>query len=59
MRRLPERPVAEAQAEASPDRFVLLYALAWAGGTIAYTPLLTILLPVRVAELAGRQAGVD
>lgn len=41
------------------DRFVFLYALAWAGGTIAYTPLLTTLLPARVAELAGREAGVD
>lgn len=40
------------------DRFVLLYALAWAGGTIAYTPLLTILLPLQVAAQAGRQAGV-
>lgn len=40
------------------DRFVLLYALAWAGGTIAYTPLLTILLPARVVDLAGPQAGV-
>lgn len=38
---------------------MLLYALAWAGGTIAYTPLLTSLLPARVAELAGREAGVD
>ena len=31
----------------------MLYALAWAGGTIAYMPLLTVLLPVRVATLAG------
>ena len=38
---------------------MLLYALAWAGGTIAYTPLLTLLLPVQVAQLAGRAAGVD
>ena len=38
-----------------PDRdrrFLLLYALAWAGGAIAYTPFLTILLPVRI-ELVG------
>lgn len=41
------------------DRFVLLYALAWAGGTIAYMPLLTILLPVQVSGLAGKAAGVD
>jgi MFS family permease len=39
--------------------FLLLYALAWAGGAIAYTPLLTLLLPVRVAEQAGEAAGVD
>lgn len=46
---------------ASPGatRFVLLYALAWAGGVIGYTPLLTILLPVQVDGLAGRAAGVD
>lgn len=41
------------------DRFILLYALAWAGGTIGYVPLLTILLPVQVVGLAGKSAGVD
>jgi len=41
------------------DRFVLLYALAWAGGTIAYVPLLTILLPVQVEALAGPLQRVD
>lgn len=41
------------------DRFILLYALAWAGGTIGYVPLLTILLPVQVAGLAGKTTGVD
>lgn len=42
------------QAAAGSDRrFLLLYALAWAGAAIAYTPLLTILLPVRVDLLAG------
>ncbi len=41
------------------DRFILLYALAWAGGTIAYVPLLSVLLPVRVETLAGKIAGVD
>lgn len=48
-------------AERTPavDRFILLYALAWAGGTIAYTPLLTILLPVQVEAIAGRGAGVN
>jgi MFS family permease len=50
--------VPDAPDSAATDRFVLLYALAWAGGVIGYTPLLTILLPVRVAELAGPQVGV-
>lgn len=34
-------------------RFLLLYALAWAGSAIAYVPFLSILLPVRVSILAG------
>lgn len=38
---------------------MLLYALAWAGGAVAYTPLLTILLPGRVAALAGSEAGIS
>lgn len=37
---------------------MLLYALAWGGGAVAYTPLLTILLPGRVAALAGAEAGI-
>jgi len=36
--------------------FLFLYALAWAGGSIAYVPLLTILLPARISDLAGAQA---
>lgn len=55
----PERALPEPTNSAEADRFVLLYALAWAGGSIAYTPLLSILLPVRVAELAGPEAKVD
>lgn len=50
--------MADQPASVSTDRFILLYALAWAGGAIAYTPLLTILLPSRVAALAGNDAGV-
>lgn len=34
-------------------RFLLLYALASAGGAIAYVPFLTILLPARMSDLAG------
>ncbi|MEP2552068.1 MAG: MFS transporter [Marinomonas sp.] len=44
----------------SPDRqsarFLLLYALASAGGAISYVPFLTILLPARVTQLAGDEA---
>lgn len=35
------------------DRFLGLFALAYAGGMIAYVPLLTLLLPAKVALLAG------
>ena len=37
------------------SRFLLLYALAAAGGSAAYVPFLTILLPMQVSELAGRE----
>ena len=33
--------------------FLLLFALAWSGGAIAYVPLLTLLLPERLSEVAG------
>lgn len=59
LRRQQAQAVPDASGRAATDRFVLLYALAWAGGTIAYTPLLSILLPVQVSGLAGKQAGVD
>lgn len=32
--------------------FLLLYALAWGGGVIAYVPLLTLILPVKVEAIA-------
>jgi MFS family permease len=32
---------------------LIAYALAWAGGSVAYTPFLTLLLPLRFTELAG------
>ncbi len=35
--------------------FLLLYALAWAGGAISYVPLLTILLPMRLTEMTGSE----
>lgn len=37
-------------------RFLALYALAWAGSVIAYTPFLTLLLPIRAELLAGGAA---
>ncbi|WP_120716491.1 MFS transporter [Tsuneonella amylolytica] len=45
--------------EAGPrqaTRFLLLYALAVAGGSIAYIPFLTILLPVRIDGIARGDA---
>ena len=43
----------ESAERAQSLRFLLLYALANAGGAVAYVPLLTILLPLRVNGLAG------
>lgn len=37
-------------------QFLALYALAWAGATVAYVPLLTLLLPMHVDRLAGEEA---
>jgi len=42
----------QARAQA---RFLPLFALAWAGASIAYIPFLTILLPVRIEGLAAAQ----
>lgn len=44
-------------AQASRDRrFLALYAVAWAGATVAYVPLLTLLLPMHVDRLARGDA---
>lgn len=47
----------EAEAGTVPERqpiwFLALFALAAAGGAVAYVPLLTVLLPQRIAELQG------
>lgn len=37
-----------------PLGFLLLYALAYTGGVIAYAPFLTLVLPSRVTELVGQ-----
>ncbi len=50
---------AEAAPAEAPRRFLLLYALAWAGAVIAYVPFLTILLPVKVEGLAGTRIGIE
>lgn len=48
--------MADTQIEArQPLWFLLLLALAAAGGAVAYVPFLTILLPVRLSELAGTE----
>jgi MFS family permease len=54
------RPRRRVRADRSRPRrqspaFLWLYALAWAGGAVAYVPFLTILLPIRVAAMAGDQ----
>jgi MFS family permease len=42
-----------AAPERQPRWFLILFALAAAGGAVAYVPLLTMLLPQRIAELQG------
>jgi MFS family permease len=44
------------RASTRESRFLALYALAWAGSTIAYVPFLTLLLPMHVDALAGAEA---
>ena len=39
--------------ERQPVWFLILFALAAAGGAVAYVPLLTVLLPQRIADLQG------
>jgi len=39
--------------ERQPGWFLALFALAAAGGAVAYVPLLTVLLPQRIADLQG------
>lgn len=38
------------------NRFLALYALAAAGGSASYAPFLTVILPLRVTEIAGDDA---
>jgi MFS family permease len=45
-----------ARAEKQALRFLLLYALASAGGAVAYVPFLTIVLPSHVTAFAGEKS---
>lgn len=55
---MPDRQgAASSQGEPLPLPILLLYALAWAGGSVAYIPFLTILLPVRVAAMSASGGG--
>src|SRR4051812_9500860 len=56
----PRRPAmsAKARGSAAPHRFLWLFALAWAGGAVAYVPFLTILLPLRVVAVTGSRSVV-
>ena len=55
----PPDPAAAAAAasalgpEPQPRWFLILFALAAAGGAVGYVPLLTVLLPQRIADLQG------
>ncbi|MEO0785321.1 MAG: MFS transporter [Pseudomonadota bacterium] len=47
---------AQGQYARQSSQFLALYTLAWIGGSVAYVPFLTVLLPARVSELAGSSA---
>lgn len=49
----PDRVSGHAPPARQPTYFLLIYALAAAGGAVAYTPFLAVLLPVRIAQLVG------
>lgn len=53
---MPDGAAAPNDQRRQSTRFLLLYALAAAGGAIAYVPFLTILLPVRVEAMAGQDS---
>ncbi len=46
-------PAATKPPARQPGWFLALFALASAGGAVAYVPLLTVLLPQRIADLQG------
>ena len=44
------------RGEKQPARFVVLYALAAAGGSVSYAPFLTLVLPLKVIAIDGANA---
>ncbi|MFN3863460.1 MAG: MFS transporter [Erythrobacter sp.] len=48
-------PEPQAEPQRQPGWFLALFALAAAGGAVAYVPLLTVLLPERIAALQGHE----
>ena len=53
MRSSSSHPVPPSAPDRRPLGFLLIYALANAGGTIGFLPLLTLLLPVKIEAVAG------
>ncbi len=51
----PDHPADAPPAARQPVWFLALFALAAAGGAVAYVPLLTVLLPQAIADLQGRE----
>lgn len=49
----PRRVRVDGARQQRPARFLILYALAYAGGVMAYLPLLSLLLPLKVEAIAG------
>ncbi|MFL0414784.1 MFS transporter [uncultured Sphingomonas sp.] len=50
---MPASPARISQDRHRSTGFLLLYALAYTGGVVAYLPLLTLLLPLKIEALAG------
>lgn len=53
MARRSASPDTVAIADRRSTRFLLIVALAYVGGVVAYLPLLTLLLPIKVTAIAG------
>lgn len=54
--RNPDEGLGTQAVDKQSGRFLVMYALAAAGGAIAYMPLLTILLPSHVSSFAGQDS---